>query len=240
MHPPVTELTVATFNAHWGLDRRGRPFDVVAAGRRIDADVLVLQEAWRRPGVPAFADALAAALGAELHEVVLAPDTVKARPRSVLSDPDRPGSWGLAMLSRLPVRRRFEIDLGHALGDAVARRIALCIEVDAGATPLVIAGVHASHKVWGALPQLRRLHARLAGLHSPSVIAGDLNMWGPPVAAVLRGRRRAVRGRTWPAHLPHSQIDHVFVSDGIEVVTGEVLGPQGSDHRAARARLRLP
>jgi endonuclease/exonuclease/phosphatase family metal-dependent hydrolase len=239
VHPPVTEFSVATFNAHWGLDRRGHPFDVVAAGRRVDADVLVLQEVWRRPGLPATVDGLATALDAEQHELTLAPDTMRARPPTVLSDPDRPGTWGLAVLSRLPVRRRFEIDLGHALGDAVARRIALCIEVDVGGRPLVVAGVHASHKLWGSLPQLRRLDAGLASLDPPTVIAGDLNMWGPVVATVLPGHRRAVRGRTWPAHRPHSQIDHVFVSEGVEVMSGDVLGPLGSDHHAVRARLRL-
>jgi endonuclease/exonuclease/phosphatase family metal-dependent hydrolase len=50
-----------------------------------------------------------------------------------------------------------------------------------------------------------------------------------------------VRGRTWPASRPHSQIDHILLrtNDGIEVVDHQVLPEVGSDHRPVRARLRV-
>jgi endonuclease/exonuclease/phosphatase family metal-dependent hydrolase len=50
-----------------------------------------------------------------------------------------------------------------------------------------------------------------------------------------------VRGRTWPASRPHSQIDHILVRrrDGTEVVHAEVLPAVGSDHRPVRATLRV-
>jgi endonuclease/exonuclease/phosphatase (EEP) superfamily protein YafD len=66
-----------------------------------------------------------------------------------------------------------------------------------------------------------------------------LNFWGPPAAALLPGWRRAVRGRTWPAHRPHSQIDHVLVRDDVEALGGEVLPDVGSDHRPLRVTLRF-
>jgi endonuclease/exonuclease/phosphatase family metal-dependent hydrolase len=47
-----------------------------------------------------------------------------------------------------------------------------------------------------------------------------------------------VRGRTWPAHRPHSQIDHVLVRDDVEVVDAAVLGEVGSDHLPLRVTLR--
>jgi len=47
-----------------------------------------------------------------------------------------------------------------------------------------------------------------------------------------------VRGRTWPAHRPHSQIDHVLVRDDVAVVDGGVLGEVGSDHLPLRVTLR--
>jgi endonuclease/exonuclease/phosphatase family metal-dependent hydrolase len=56
---------------------------------------------------------------------------------------------------------------------------------------------------------------------------------------LLPGWRRAVRGRTYPAHRPHSQIDHVLVRDDVSVQWGEVLAETPSDHRPVRARLRL-
>jgi endonuclease/exonuclease/phosphatase family metal-dependent hydrolase len=71
------------------------------------------------------------------------------------------------------------------------------------------------------------------------VLAGDFNFWGPGVAMVLPGWRRAVTGRTYPAHRPHSQIDHVLVNERIEVLRGEVLPANDSDHRPVRARLRV-
>ncbi len=71
------------------------------------------------------------------------------------------------------------------------------------------------------------------------MLAGDCNLWGPPVMAVLGdGWRRAVTGRTWPARRPHSQIDHVLVRPGdVRVVDAAVGGDVGSDHRPLRLRL---
>jgi endonuclease/exonuclease/phosphatase family metal-dependent hydrolase len=48
-----------------------------------------------------------------------------------------------------------------------------------------------------------------------------------------------VRGRTWPASRPHSQIDHILVRRSVRAVESEVLPPQGSDHRGVRAVLRI-
>ncbi len=74
------------------------------------------------------------------------------------------------------------------------------------------------------------------------MVAGDCNFWGPPVTALLRGWRRAVTGRTWPARAPHSQIDHVLVRPAdVQVLDGAVLPDTGgSDHRPVRAVLRVP
>ena len=50
-------LSIANYNMHCGMDGWGRPFDYVAAIAALDADVIVLEEAWtvrgrrqRRPG----------------------------------------------------------------------------------------------------------------------------------------------------------------------------------------------
>jgi endonuclease/exonuclease/phosphatase family metal-dependent hydrolase len=53
------------------------------------------------------------------------------------------------------------------------------------------------------------------------------------------GWRRVVAGKTWPARRPRHQIDHLLLTDGVEVVQGEVLDDAGSDHRPIRARLRV-
>ena len=50
-----------------------------------------------------------------------------------------------------------------------------------------------------------------------------MNLWGPPVRAFLPGWHRAVKGRTWPAWHPHSQIDHILVRGEVRVGCG--VGP---------------
>jgi endonuclease/exonuclease/phosphatase (EEP) superfamily protein YafD len=236
----MPELTIGSFNTHWGVrwhGERGR-IDVVGTCLAMDADVVVLQESWRPSSGEVDADRLAAAMGATLHEIPLLSDAHPNRPRRVQPPPGPPGTSGLAVISRLPVLERRDIDLGHALGDDVLRRFGLVLTVDVCGIPVTVAGLHASHRLWGSLPQLRRLDRALAG-GPPSVIAGDCNMWGPPISMVLRGRRRAVRGRTWPSPRPHSQIDHVWIDDRLEAVEAQVLADAGSDHRPVRARLRV-
>jgi endonuclease/exonuclease/phosphatase (EEP) superfamily protein YafD len=72
-----------------------------------------------------------------------------------------------------------------------------------------------------------------------AVLAGDMNMWGPPVNSYVRGWRRAVTGRTWPAHRPHSQLDHVLVTPPVRVLEARIGEYAGSDHRPVVARLTL-
>jgi endonuclease/exonuclease/phosphatase family metal-dependent hydrolase len=235
----MAELTVGVFNLHWGVDRRGRPFDPMPACLALDADVLVLPEAWRPHGRVAFVDELAARTGATVHDVAFVSDHNPARPRHLVPPPGPAGTCGLAVLSRLPVRSFTALALPKARGDVVALRHAIVAEVEVDGRAVAIGGLHASHRLWGSLPQLRVLDRELRARGLPSAIAGDCNMWGPPIAAVLRDRTRAVRGATWPARFPHSQIDHIWVDDRLEVVSGEVGPATASDHRPVRARLRV-
>ena len=47
----MQSVTVASFNLHWGHRPRSyKPYDLVAACRQLDADVLALQEVWRPDG----------------------------------------------------------------------------------------------------------------------------------------------------------------------------------------------
>ncbi len=233
-------LSIASFNTHWGVTLTGRPFDVVGAAVALDPDVLVLQESWRPNGEPGYAATIAAHLGASLHELPMMSDRNPARPRHLVIPAGPTGDCGLAVISRRPVTARHAFDLGHAPGDAIPRRFGLAVTVAlASGASVTVAGVHASHRLWGSLPQLERLDHALRSLGGPSVIAGDCNMWGPPIATVLRGRRRAVRGRTWPAPRPHSQIDHIWIDRSLRVIDAAVGADVGSDHRPVRATLAL-
>jgi endonuclease/exonuclease/phosphatase family metal-dependent hydrolase len=235
----MPELTVAVFNLHWGVDMRARPFDPMETCVALDADVLVLPEAWRPHGRPAFVDELAARTGAALHDVAFMSDRNPARPRHLEPPPGPAGTCGLAVLSRLPVRSFTAVALPKAPGDVVERRHAIVAEVEVDGVGVAIGGIHASHRLWGSLPQLRTLDRELGARGVPSAIAGDCNMWGPPIGVVLRDRVRAVRGRTWPAWRPHSQIDHIWIDGSLEAIDGAVGPATGSDHRPVRARLRV-
>jgi endonuclease/exonuclease/phosphatase family metal-dependent hydrolase len=265
-------FSVATFNAHAGTDGWGRPYDVVAACRAIDADVLVLEENWAPDDGPSLAGLVAAALGYEAREHALAggrlalphPDADarwmrsfdwRGRSHAIFLDSERPfgprvlrsrrfvdarpGRWGLAVLSRLPVTDTRVIELGRLARDR-ARRAALVVTVDAG-LPVTVIGTHMSHITYGAPWQFVRLSARVRAGHpdGPAVLAGDMNLWGPPVRLLLPGWHRAALAKTWPAWHPHSQVDHVLVRGLLRVADTKVLGPVGSDHLPLRVTLRL-
>ncbi len=270
----VPELTIASFNTHSGIDGWGRPFDLVASCRALEADVLVLEEVFAPREAVSQADEIAAELGYECHELPLARSWRRLDPRSAgkgweprkylahghkalyvggsLSGAGRrdlggyeEGTWGIAVLTRLPALASEAVELGKLRWD-FTRRAALKVEL--GALPasaqgqpeprhLTVVGTHVAHFSHGSLLHFSRLRRRLPRTTSPAVLAGDMNLWGPPVSVLMPGWRRAVRGRTWPAGRPHSQLDHIFVTREVEVLEGEVVRSGNSDHLAVRARL---
>ena len=235
----MPELTVACFNLHWGVDTRGRPFDPMPVCLALDADVLVLPEVWRPYGRTAFVDELADRTSMNAYDVPFLSDHDPYRPRHLEVPSGPAGTCGLAVLSRLPVRSFTAVPLPRTSGDVVDRRHAIVAEVEVDGQAVAIGGIHASHRLWGSLPQLHTLDRALAARGLPSAIVGDCNMWGPPISLVLRDRTRAVLGRTWPSGRPHSQIDHIWIDDRLEALSGAVGPRTGSDHRPISARLRV-
>ena len=229
----MTTISVATFNCHWGLTPHNRPFDVVAVCESLDTDVLVLQEVWCPRDEASFAVEAGDQLGYKVHEVALSGGVVDPRPLTMRDHDGGAGTWSLAVLTRDPSIARPPVRLGRIAGDPPERAV-LAVDVDAG-DGLTVAGTHLTHRPWGSPLHLARLRAALPDPRFPAVVMGDMNMWGPVVAGVLPGWRRAVRGRTWPAHRPHSQIDHILVPPCVDVLEAEVLADVGSDHRPVRA-----
>jgi endonuclease/exonuclease/phosphatase family metal-dependent hydrolase len=282
----MENVVVASFNVHGGVDGFGRPFDVVAACREIDADVLILQETWSPTGGEPLARLVGDALGYEVDELAMTGARVSTVPdsvgpsswgpvlvargpwglrvgddregRAVFSEKSRfteksgfsntkqrreacgvvdQGTWGIALLSRVPLVARSTLDLGQLRRDP-ARRGAIAVEVETGGHRLRIIGTHLSHLSHGSVLQLRALERMISAPGSPAVLMGDMNMWGPPLSALLPGWRRVVRGRTWPAWRPLAQLDHILVSGGATIVgRGQVLAVRGSDHLPVRARV---
>jgi len=153
-----------------------------------------------------------------------------------------PGSWGTAILSRFPIASSDIIELDY-LGRDRSRRRPLLATVEVGGQRCTVISAHMSHLTYGSVVHYRHLNSLLQArgvTSSVAILGGDMNLWGPPVVALLRGWRRAVKGRTWPAWRPHSQLDHLLVTASVQVRSGEVLADFGSDHRAVRAVLTLP
>jgi endonuclease/exonuclease/phosphatase family metal-dependent hydrolase len=254
----MTDLTVVTFNLHAGQrprrvstprfgQHRPRPagpssngaFDMVGVLRSFDADVLVLQEVWWPDDGPDTVALVAADRGASVHPVTFGRGHAEPWPHYLSTKPAR-GRLGIAVVSQLPVRFAANLSLGHLPTDPAPNRHAQWLTLDVGGEDLDLVAVHLSSRLPYAPPmQLRNLRPQLPPPERRTVLVGDFNLWGPAVTAMLPGWRRAVRGRTWPAHRPHSQIDHVLVRDDVEVVEAAVLDEVGSDHRPVRVTLRL-
>lgn len=240
----MPDLSLASFNTHYGVHasrrRHPREFDVSEALASLDTDVVVVQELWRPDGRRGAVDDAAIALG---YEVVYEPTSAATLgahwPHLV---PTGEGESGIAVLSRLPVRRIGTLTLGPTIGDPAPSRTALDVEVDVGPRRLRIVAVHLTSRLpHGPVLQLRRLAGQLPPAGTPAAVVGDCNFWGPGVVALLPGWQRTVRGRTWPARLPHSQIDHILVrrDDGVRASDARVLPAVGSDHRPVRVDLGL-
>jgi endonuclease/exonuclease/phosphatase family metal-dependent hydrolase len=229
-----TETILASLNTHGGRGVDGRPYDLAGACRQLRADVIVLQEVWRPRAGPDPVTEIAAALGAVPLWADLMPE---ADLRSFgIADETARGRWGLATLTTVPVTGYQVTGLGQVAGDPVPRSAQLITMDLPGQEPMRIVNTHLTYRLLSPV-QLLRLVRRLTVDEIPTVIAGDLNMPGP-VTGLAAGYAQAVSGRTYPAHRPLVQLDHILASRRVARCGGEVLPPAGSDHRAVRARLR--
>ncbi len=241
----MAKLTVVSFNTHAGLhaprDHHGcPPYDLEQVLRDFEADVIVLQEVWQPDGDVSSVEKAAAGRGDELHTVPLGRAVLGERgPRLRLPGAGN-GTVSIAVLTRYPLVSSAELPVGRVLGDPALDRHALHLGLDVDGTVVDVVAVHLTSRLPHGPPiQMRRLRTQLPDGARPAIVAGDFNLWGPSVSACLPGWRRTVRGRSWPSHRPHSQIDHVLLSPGIEVLDAAVLDHVGSDHRPIRVTLDM-
>lgn len=229
----ATPFSLVAWNIFQGLHHRSRrpnwhqnP-DIESHLASLDADILVLPEAWRfRQPQAQWAEELADSLGYELHQWV---SDSPSRPREI-------SNWRMVILSRIPVRR---------LDDQVLTRLGgfgqrACVRIQILDSGLTLAGchlygIHAARRDPRLWLRERKDFRELA--ETDDIVAGDMNMWGPVVLRDAPGMRRAVKGRTFTADRPHSQIDHILVSDNVNFTEAEVLPELGSDHRGLRVVL---
>ncbi len=261
-------LSLGTFNVHMGVNGWGCPYDLISECRALDPDILVMQESFApADGAPSTAQSVATALGYQVvAEVELArvklfdpvptssnrwapwPTQLRSalrlegeRWRPTRGTPRRGftrGTWGVAMLSRIAVDNVSVFHLDQLRRDPARRAVISCTTVLGGRLVSVF-GTHMSHITHGSRLQYRLLGAQLPHPDHAAVLAGDMNMWGPPVNSFFPAWRRAVTGRTWPSRRPHSQLDHVLITPPLSVVEARVAERSGSDHRPVVVRLAL-
>ena len=240
----MRSVTVASYNVHWGrrqrAPRRWQPFDVLAACRQLDADVLALQEVWCPDGGPSVAREVADALGYELAEVWTARAIVSPRCQVVggAGESAGDGYWGQALLTRVPRGPVTDERLSGFLYDLTDRAV-LKTEIELDGTKVAVCASHFPH-LEHISPLLRwRLRRVLPDPHEPAVLMGDFNMWRWLARFIVPGWSDTVRGATWPAHRPVFQIDHLLATAPVLATETEVVHTGESDHLPIRARLSV-
>jgi endonuclease/exonuclease/phosphatase family metal-dependent hydrolase len=255
-------VRLASFNLLSGRSLRdGRADDAMLADavRRLDPDVLGLQEVDRFQARSGGVDQVAVAvqaMGAATHRFVPLINGTPGRPgwKPVPPEPaDGEPSYGIALLSRRPVRAWGVLRLGRARGrypimvpTSPPRVVWIPDEPRAAVVavledpPITVATAHLSFVPGFNVVQLRRLRAALARLPGPRVLLGDLNLPGGLPARVL-GWRPLVTGPTFPAPAPRVQIDHALAD---ALPPGVARAPQItqlplSDHRAVSVDVSL-
>lgn len=150
-----------------------------------------------------------------------------------------PGTFSLGVVSTHPIVDSTTIPLGRLPRDRVHRSL-LEVRLDVEGTELRVICVHMTHLTYGSpkhFATLRRVATEQAA--RPTVIGGDMNLWGPLVQAQIPGFTRAIKTKTWPAWKPHSHVDHLLVNDQVRVVSAEVGTFMGSDHLPVRAAIEF-
>lgn len=238
-------MRLVTFNVLHGRAPQDDRVDLerfADAVRRLDADVLALQEVDRGQARSHGADltAIAAEAGAfGAYRFAPALSGTPGRWTPAAHDDGGP-QYGVALLSRLPVQG-WEVVRLPALpvrvplvfaGPRVAvvadePRVAVVARLRSG--PVVVSTHLSFIPGWNRV-QLRALVRRLPH-DGPLALMGDLNL--SPAAAVRGTRLRPLAaGLTFPAHAPASQIDHVL-GRGLAVTSGAVVHRTAlSDHCA--------
>jgi endonuclease/exonuclease/phosphatase family metal-dependent hydrolase len=198
-----SRLVVASYNIHGciGTDRKHNTPRIAEVLREINADVLGLQELHAHGIGPDPIDEVKFLAAVSGFEVVTGTTFVGPR-----------GAYGIALLSRLPVRAVRRIDLHVPPREP---RCALDVDVAVDHNVIRVITTHLGLSLWERRLQVQRLTNAI--VRDPSrltVVLGDINEW-LFLARTLRqlGAHfgRSSRVRTWPTWRPLFALDRLWV-----------------------------
>jgi len=270
VRPTTTTLRVATANAASGGDQHtGCPAFAswTTSAVKLDVDVLAVQEVDHLLDRSGRVDQVAEIAAA--HERTGGPWTgrfaaaVHGTPGSRRTmrparstEPGRP-SYGVALVSRYPVREWHELRMGPSrarlpvplppgaaqrlLWAPDEQRVALAGLVSAPGCDVTVVCTHLSFFPPRAVRQLRELTAWARSLPRPLILLGDLNLPGR-VPARVTGWSPLARAPTYPASGPRLQLDHVLLDPGGRTVTVRAAAARpvaSSDHLALRVEVAV-
>ena len=229
------EITVALLNVQLGYDHRGRfaPMEQADALAELDADLVVLTEVdrgWPQAG------------GHDLHRLL--------GERLGLAAIFAPaGDWlrGHAVLTDLPVTevQRHRLPRGPGALDAALLSVVVQLEEDRSLAVLTTRLHPVEQHADVRRRQARAIAAEIARQRARGlevVLLGDLQaepqtLELEPLESLLTATIPTGRA-TWPAARPRQQLDHILISEGLEVTDWTVAPVWVSDHLPLAARLR--
>jgi endonuclease/exonuclease/phosphatase family metal-dependent hydrolase len=168
------------------------------------------------------------------------------------------GDYGIALLSRWPIRRDTLIPLAVTTPPGLTtegreQRGGLLAMVDAPGGPLAVLNTHldaSREDVWRVQEIAGVLRAAATvDAHVPLIIGGDLNALpeSPIHQRMGAGGFRDAwpecgtgDARTFPVNAPARRIDYLYLGGAVRCVDARVLADYSSDHRPLLVRIRLP